>query len=632
MPTAKIAEHAHFTTIIVTLCMTLLAWSQGVSAGSYNNEILNKSDVISYRRGSIQEYRDYRVDLVSWGGNPDATPVGLQRYKVEVSKARIAGVKTCAKVGTRTEFAEFMDYAPISFMDSRCIKLDGTPYIVPDALNKTYKGHPAYWFCTNSDKFLEYLHQRMTRAFSANVAGFTLDDPQGPVGLTLFHDGCYCSSCSAKFKMYLMVKYTPRQLAGMGISNIAHFDLKAFHAAYANTPFQRRPLFNDYLQFQLHSIGNYIRNIMEFARQKNGPSTLRAVNDPPYSRFAPFFANSLDYFSSETIMNASLETVMESKAMFAFKIASALGKPVAIMGTGEDNLFLKTHDAAGMLRAWISEAYANGHYFMAPVEYWTYSKVAGSGSYKPTDRTPYSSLYGFIKENRELFDGYTNLAKLVIVISYADLVGQPLVQEKLIGAAEKLNVPFDILLSCRDTADMRLSNDALKNYSHIMFSKTASIDNLPQEFLQSGSVTGFKIIRNIEDAKPLQINVPGQSNVSVFLRNKSGRLVVHVLNKDYSLARDACAPKKNVSLRIPKMYLDGTTKNITYYAPPALSPKSGVHNRSLGNAERLTLRGVMQGDQLVVTIPNLDLWGIIEIRFGTTDPRWSTNFLPMVGS
>ena len=184
----------------------------------------------------------------------------------------------------------------------------------------------------------------------------------------------------------------------------------------------------------------------------------------------------------------------------------------------------------------------------------------------------------------------------------------------LFRGAENLNVPFDVLLSFGDNAELRLTIDALKNYSHIMIPNADSLDKRDKELLESSNNAGFKIIRNIEDAKLLQINVPGHSNVSVFLRNKMGRIVVHVLNKDYSLDRDACDAKKNVSLCIPKMYLDGTIKNITYFAPPALSPKFGAQKRSLGNAERLILSGVILGDQLVVTIPNLDMWGIIEIE------------------
>jgi len=79
----------------------------------------------------------------------------------------------------------------------------------------------------------------------------------------------------------------------------------------------------------------------------------------------------------------------------------------------------------------------------------------------------------------------------------------------------------------------------------------------------------------------------------------AGPIVVHLLNRNYDAKADKVVPQKNLTLRLHRDLL----ANRKFTRAVAHAPK----------AEPIELKVESRPDHLTVTVPQLDLWAIVEL-------------------
>ena len=97
------------------------------STATAGEPLFKHSDVIAFTAGKLDDYRDYGVDFVAWGGYPRPDAQSVAKFRSNLAESLKVGTRIGAKIGTRTDFAGFIDFAPEDFAESRCIRVDGTP-------------------------------------------------------------------------------------------------------------------------------------------------------------------------------------------------------------------------------------------------------------------------------------------------------------------------------------------------------------------------------------------------------------------------------------------------------------------------------------------------------------------------
>ena len=183
-------------------------------------------------------------------------------------------------------------------------------------------------------------------------------------------------------------------------------------------PPYKRPLHNEILDFQYESSAQMFREIMDYALRVRGKRIPVSGNINPGSRVSGRLFLAVDYFSCECGMQAKTGFLDNARSLFAFKVADALKRSAAIMGSGGDHAFIQEKNLPGMIRCWVAEAYAFGNYFMAPYRLWAYTPEKGAHSYRPRHKSKLAPMYQFIRRHADLFDDYEVVSRVAVVHSY----------------------------------------------------------------------------------------------------------------------------------------------------------------------------------------------------------------------
>jgi hypothetical protein len=111
----------------------------------------------------------------------------------------------------------------------------------------------------------------------------------------------------------------------------------------------------------------------------------------------------LTYLVGEVAHYAEAGTGRLIEAVRAYRMAEAIGKPLAATAAGWDWAYVKEHACEGLVRLWIALSYACGQRLMAPHRMWCFTPEKGTHWYEgPTHA--YAPLYRFVRRHRELFN------------------------------------------------------------------------------------------------------------------------------------------------------------------------------------------------------------------------------------
>ena len=382
----------------------LLAWSltllsalgllASVVPAAETPRAIRRSDVV-FMYDAPAAYEPYGCTVLGWAG-----PAQAER----IEAAHRQGVRLFAtSVGFRTEFAGMIDFSP-EFMDAACRNFAGEPFIVPWLWDHEHKGQKAWWFCTNSPLYRQFLESRLVERMKAGPDGLHIDDYTGTASTVTWLSGCFCRHCMAGFRDYLAEHVPKEKLAALGITDLAAFDYRQFLLAKGVKPedYQRRraslPLADEFLDFQVKADTAYVAEYRRRAEQLRGKPLALAVNSGLGDPLALAIAPELSYFCCEVSQQAA-GLAVPTHPVSIYKLADGLDRPVTSTASGQDWAYVAEHKRPCLVRTWIALSYAFGHNFMAPHRQWCYTKEKGTHWYDgPTEE--YAWLYRFVREQR----------------------------------------------------------------------------------------------------------------------------------------------------------------------------------------------------------------------------------------
>lgn len=594
---------------------------------------LKHSDVIFMGPREKQIYEIYGATVVSWGGHAYSDdPKAISQFAARVKDAHDLGMRYCAGAAFRTAFAGMMDFDP-DWRESLCLTIEGKPITVPWLWDHKHQktGEPAYWFCTSAPGYRKFLKSQVTLGMKADVEGLHIDDYNGTAG-TEYHGCCFCRYCMAAFSEFVKNKIPPERLKTAGIASTQGFDYGVFLKSKGISTVERFKrilgdgafLGPDYITFMYRHAAGFVGEARRYGEDLAGHPLLLCVNSSASDPKSLIIAPQLSYFCGEVGHGAERspwgpKRNAELAPVWTFKLANAVGRFQACTGSGGDWAYVDANKKPGLVRTWIAQDYAFGHALMAPHRQWAYTKDKGTHWYqsRPED---FAHVYRFIRRNADLFDEYEDVALVGLLYDNATARRSARdMREACLWLAQN-NIPFELALAGDDWLDARLTTAQLAKYRALVVVEPLTLDASQNKALDAAAK---RLIRwnpetGIDDAAldkllPRQIRFGSNENIVAIARAVPGKptapAILHLLNRNYDEPSDAVRKIANVKVALDRALFGGRTfsKATLSAPPPALDFKNP------GASEPRALRLDPSPAGVTLTIPELDLWGIVKL-------------------
>lgn len=594
---------------------------------------LKHSDVAFMDPAPREIYEIYGATLISWGGRAlRDQPQDIEIFRGRVRVAHDLGMKYSAGAAFRTAFAEMIDFDP-HWRDSLCLNIEGQPITIPWLWDQKHDGYPAYWFCTNALGYQAFLKWQVKMAMTAKVDGLHIDDYGGTAG-TESLGGCFCRYCRAAFTEYLKKNVSTERLKECEITSLDGFDYREFlkskgitttkaFRGILNSPAHLGP---EYLRFQYSTSAAFVGEMRQYAERLAGHPLLVSVNDSASDPKSLLVAPYLSYFCGEVSHGTQSfpwgpQANRDLEPVWTFKLADAVGRFEACTGTGGDWAYIDAHKKPGLVRQWIAQDYAFGHCLMVPHRQWAYTKETGTHWYqsRPED---YAYLYRFVGRYSDLFDGYEAVAPVALLYSNAAARRNIApVRDACLWLARN-SIPFEVVVAGDDWLHAKLTPEVVSKYRAVIVAEPTLLDGEQKRTIDAlaaaAKVIRWDATKGIDEATlnrllPRPITFEDGPNVIAVARAIPGDpkapAIVQLLNRNYEQSQDATTALKNVKVTLRKDLFRGRSfgKSVFYGPPPSLDRQHS------GKCQPLTLPIASTDNGIVIAIPELDGWGIIQL-------------------
>ena len=559
---------------------------------------IKASDVVfMYTPSDPAQYDAYQGTVAGWGGRAQSKSNDqVKVYEQRVNEAVKRGIRFCGSVDTIVDFGGYIDMAPDTFMNAVCRDLDGKPLQVPWLWDMKHKGQPAYWFCINNPDYMNYLRDQAERASLAPVDGVHIDDYGATSNCADYNHGCFCESCIKGFREYLKKNLSNDQLKMKGIDDIGKFDYKAFlqeegiRAIEFSSNNKRIPLSKEFRDYQNGQMKAYIQGIYEYAEQLRSKPLLRSVNSSASSPRTLLPASIIDYFCGEIDHHAMSKSV-SSEPVFVYRLVEAVGKRQTATASGQDWAWIKVNEKPGFVRTWIAQAYSYGSVFMVPHNQWCFTQELGTHWWKgkPED---FTFLYRFVRSNAALLDDYTSLASIAVLFTDADFD----MMKAAVSDLTRHNIPYVIIYNA-EPEDAKALTASVLGYQTLLTGKDWGVKTIGNT-----QAVIWKGLSSLPASVTGEVKVDGAEKILVSLRENKLKpeapIVCHLLNQNYNIDKDQ-VDSVTCTIRIKKSLLKEKGAELVLHQP---------------KKEDQPLDPVSEGDYLSMNVPDLGLWGIVEMR------------------
>jgi hypothetical protein len=548
--------------------------------------VLRRSDVVFMYQASRQTYEDYGATVLAWGGKPTAK-----------SLAEAKGLKFFGSVGMVTEFSRFYERFPQNYEQGLCRNVEGKPYKVPWLTDHQHKGIPFWWCCTRQPLFRQYLSERVVETVKAGADGVHIDDHLGTAG-GLWEGGCFCDRCVVEFRDYL--KYLPQAERGKnGITDPGSFDYREVVREWLKENPGRKatqhPLWNHWRIYQLRGAAQFMAELRALAARTAGHPVPMGANAGLL--WGPHLADyqSLDLFSAEIPHQAEARRFSDDPVV-AYRLADAVGRPLASTASGGDWAFVKEQNLPGLVQGWIALGYTAGHGLMAPNRQWCHTPQKGTHWYDgPKEK--FAPLYRFVRQNAALFDGYENHADLTVAFSQRTF---DRATSRTISHCNRLtaaNISYRIVLGGNEIVDHPLTADMLRQATSLLVLEAQDFSAADQQVLAAAATARRfeKVEEALANLAPA-VRVEAEGSLRVFPRVKPGAAVIHLINWGYDKAGDNVQPLRNVRLKLDLAALGCARATGARLFAPGIPPAS------------------LPVQEASIVVPELGLWGVLELR------------------
>jgi hypothetical protein len=548
--------------------------------------VLKRSDVVFMYQANRQTYADYGATVLAWGGTPRAK-----------SLEEAEGLTFFGSVGMVTEFSRYYERFPDTYEQGLCRNLEGKPFKVPWLTDHQHKGVPYWWCCTRQPVFRQYISERVVETVKAGANGVHIDDHLGTAG-ALWLEACFCDRCVAEFPAYLK-SLSRAELERQGIPDPAGFDyrkvLRAWVAEKEGRKATGHPLWRQWRVYQLKGAAGFMHELRALAARTAGRPVPMSAN--ACLLWGPHLNDykALDFISAEIEHHAPAKAFSDDPIL-AYRLADAVGRPLASTASGGDWAFVKEHSLPGLVQGWMALGYAAGNCLMAPQRQWCYTPEKGTHWYEgPKEK--FAPLCQFVRRNAELFDDYRNHADVVVAFSQRTFDRDA---ARVVRACNRLaaaNVSYRVALGGDEVVDRRISREELTGAKRVLI-----LD--PDDFSAEDKATLAGLEKELRcesieaalGAVSPAVRAEAGKSVRVFPRIKPGSAVIHLLNWGYEAGRDGVEPLKQIRLTLDLAALGvAGAAEAGRYAP--------------GNEPaRLALEGN------TLTIPEAGLWTVLRIQ------------------
>ncbi len=362
---------------------------------------LDGDDVVfMYPAADPAVYAEYGCTVLAWGGA--ATGAAVRQLST-------AGVHPTASMWCLTAGVGRLT-ADADLRDAVARDIDGNPIPVWWLFDQARDGTPAWFGCTNHPAFRAHCRQRVAEEMRGGAAGLHVDDHLGTAHTVAFLNGCFCDYCMAAFGRWLERHGTPAALAAAGVTRWADLDYRALVRTVAPDDAAYRanvdavPLRAEFLDCQLQLAAEHVRQLGALAAEiVQRPVTLSAntaLPELPHLVVAPH----LTHLVGEVPHHAERGTADLHDAVRAYRMADAIGKPLAATARGQDWAWVKANGSTNLVKVWIALGHCAGHRLMAPHRQWCFTPDRGTDWYD-APAGAYAPLYRFVRRHPGLFRG-----------------------------------------------------------------------------------------------------------------------------------------------------------------------------------------------------------------------------------
>jgi hypothetical protein len=365
--------------------------------------------VFMYPAADPASYSAYGCTFLAWGG---AAKGG------EVRRMESLGIHSTGSMWCLTAGAENC-HKNEDLRDAVCRDIEGKPIPVWWLFDCTYEGTPTWFGCTNHPAFRAFVRERVAQEMRGGAAGLHVDDHLGTAHTVAFLGGCFCDHCMKAFRAWLSTNGTAATRKGADVSDWESFDYRDLVRQHAvdDQAYQKQkesiPLHAEFIDCQLQLASQNVSQLGALAAEIVGhPITLSANTALPELPHLAV-AKQLTHLVGEVPHHAEEGTAGLLDAVHAYRMAEAIGKPLAATARGYDWAWVKANGSTNLVKIWIALSYSMGQRLMAPHRQWCYTNALGTHWYEgPAGE--FAPLYRFVRGYPNLFHETRTLGPLAV--------------------------------------------------------------------------------------------------------------------------------------------------------------------------------------------------------------------------
>lgn len=588
--------------LLLSLMNNDLRSDEGAGNNTASDRAIRRSDVV-FMYDDPKMYEPYGCTVMGWAGS--------SRSKQHIEAAHEAGVRQfTVSVGWLTEFQGMIDFSD-NFLDAAARNYAGDTFIVPWLWDHRHKGQPAWWWCTNSPLYRQFLESRLQQRMPLQPDGLHIDDYRGSSGAVTWLSACFCRHCMAGFRQYLAQEVPREKLKELGIDDLDDFDYRQFLMDRQVKPadYNRRrsqlPLADEFYDYQVRANTAYVRTYRQKAEAIRGKPLTLCVNSGLSNPQALAIASELSYFCCE-VPHGAESLAPATHPISIYKLGDGLNRPIASTASGQDWAYVNEHHKPCLVRTWAALSYAFGHNLMAPHRQWCYTKEKGTHWYTGPQEE-YAWLYQFVRQQHRLLDGYEAVAPVAVVYdNVANKHHQGKIEPICVALAQR-NIPFTVAIAGDNWLDYRISSRSLAPYTAVITACDPDwIDAEQRQVLAQIKQQG-RLIRWPDDSQLAEligtpIAIEGGNHVMAVprARGRQAPAVIHLLSRQYDGAADTVISQQDFTVRFSDSLFGGRQFHKAVLHTPETKP--------------LTLSLTRNDDSTLVRVPRLGLWGILELN------------------
>ena len=602
--------------------------------------IFTNSDIFMMYSGKGQDYnRKYNEDVIAWGGQL-APPYQkeIEKRKKIISSSYQKGIRYHAvDLPLLQEGGKFLliegGMSPIeanSFFYNKLrknnkmallqlkhldislkeivVNIDGVPIGVPWLAKRFFIPMP----CIQNDSVRNWYKEQIVRLMSTGANVLHFDEPAGSAyALKANKPGCFCNNCMLAFNKFLQ-KQPKELLDNAGIHDLSHFNYRDYIKKYNIKP-KNAPLWKEFVDFHLSENYRLLAELQEYARSIANQSVTMSLNASPINWIELPFMQLQDVIVLE-VPHLVNELSVKNNSSLIYKLGDAYHKPVISTAHGIDWYQIKKGKHAILACAWIAQAYALGHYFMIPDPAWVMDPEIGSDSYYP-EADYFLCLTTWIKSISKLLDGYKAIANVAVLVT-TDAIKHDLKNiYKLASNLASENIPYKIIVINNNSIKTEIIAASLKDCSSIIIASpdhtSRYIKKKIDKLTGNRPVINNKIAQKISSVIQRPIRVINAEDILILPRKRKedNSVVIHLLNQSYLSDLKKMDIKGPFQLIIKTSFLQSVNFKKAYLYQPVILNR--YPEKYLGHREELQFS--VNKNEIQITIPKLELWGIIEL-------------------